>query len=182
LDDKQKTDKTDPKHGLMNISLEQHKLLANALRIKILHTLEVPRTAKQVADILGQTPGNVHYHIQRLYDGKLLELVETREVNGIMEKYYKAYATWFNVNPKFDPHKRNIQSHLLLTGDEFVQFERELLALVERWEKQINSNKQADLHEYAVQIYVAKTEPAAETESTAKPESGEGTKHDERKD
>jgi DNA-binding transcriptional ArsR family regulator len=83
----------------MYITLEQSKLIASAIRTQILDALgEVPRTAKQVADLLRKTPGNVHYHIQRLYEGELLELVETREVGGVVEKYYKAKSTYFTTD------------------------------------------------------------------------------------
>jgi DNA-binding transcriptional ArsR family regulator len=85
----------------MHITLEQSKLLASAIRTQILEAIgEVPRTAKQVADLLRKTPGNVHYHIQRLYEGGLLELVETREVGGVVEKYYKAKSKYFTTDPR----------------------------------------------------------------------------------
>ncbi len=46
-------------------------------------------TAKQVATKLNKSAGSVHYHVQILYDGGLLELVDTKEKRGIIEKYYK---------------------------------------------------------------------------------------------
>lgn len=90
------------------ISIEQSKLLGNTLRVKILGVLlETPKTSKQVATHIGESPGNVHYHIQKLYQGKLIELVEEKRVGGVIEKYYLARASSFDspeaVFPELDP-------------------------------------------------------------------------------
>lgn len=90
------------------ISIEQSKLLGNTLRVKILGVLlETPKTSKQVATHIGESPGNVHYHIQKLYQGKLIELVEEKRVGGVVEKYYLAGASSFDspeaVFPELDP-------------------------------------------------------------------------------
>lgn len=78
------------------VSPEQSKLLESALRIKIMHTLaEEPLTSKQVAEKLGKTPGNIHYHIVKLYEGGLLDLVRTEASGGIIQKFYRSKATWF---------------------------------------------------------------------------------------
>lgn len=62
----------------LKVTPEQDKLLESALRIKIMHTLSgEPLTSKQVAGKLNKTPGNIHYHIIKLYEGGLLELVRT---------------------------------------------------------------------------------------------------------
>ena len=67
----------------IEISVEQAKLLGSAQRVKILGTmLDTAKTSKQVADELGDSPGSIHYHIQKLYDGGLIDLVETRTVGG----------------------------------------------------------------------------------------------------
>lgn len=82
---------------IMKIDAEQQKLLANATRIQIIYLLkDKALTAKQVADVLKKTPGSVHYHIQLLYKGGIIELVETKVVNGIVEKYFKSKAAKFS--------------------------------------------------------------------------------------
>jgi DNA-binding transcriptional ArsR family regulator len=116
------------------ITLRQRKLLANALRIKILHVLaDTPRTAKQVADLLGESPGNVHYHIKQLYNGGLLEQVETRESHGILEKYYKAKSTRLRLGG--DPAHAVVYSRLMLSDSEAEQLIQELTEVVHRWEQ-----------------------------------------------
>ena len=82
----------------LTISAEQQKLISNATRIQILHLLkDEALTAKQVATKLNKSTGSVHYHVQILYDGGLLELVDTKEKRGIIEKYYKAKSAHFYI-------------------------------------------------------------------------------------
>ncbi|WP_257391726.1 ArsR/SmtB family transcription factor [Mesobacillus jeotgali] len=82
----------------MEVSLEQQKLISSPLRVKIIYLLATrAMTAKQVADELGKTAGSIHYHIQQLYNGGIIELEETKENRGIIEKYYRSKATHFNL-------------------------------------------------------------------------------------
>ncbi|WP_353050071.1 winged helix-turn-helix domain-containing protein [Bacillus sp. ISL-41] len=82
----------------MDVNLEQQKLISSPLRVKIIYLLAMnAMTAKQVADELGKSAGSVHYHIQQLYNGGILELEETKENRGIIEKYYRSKATHFNL-------------------------------------------------------------------------------------
>ncbi|WP_242061694.1 ArsR/SmtB family transcription factor [Cytobacillus firmus] len=82
----------------MEINLEQQKLISSPLRIKIIYLLaKSPMTAKQVAEELGKSAGSIHYHIQQLYKGGILEIEETKENRGIIEKYYRSKATQFNL-------------------------------------------------------------------------------------
>lgn len=126
---------------LMQITRDQAKLLESALRIKILNTLsEESRTSKQVADLLNKTPGNIHYHIQKLYDGGLLELVKTQVVGGITEKYYRAKSTTFkqsNLSPFVfiqDTPTFDISTRLLLSEGQLQQFIHDFESLVNKWE------------------------------------------------
>lgn len=75
----------------------QFKAVADPFRIQILELLtRQPLTAKQVADILGEVPARVHYHIKVLEKAGIVQLVETREKGGVMEKYYRAVADNFS--------------------------------------------------------------------------------------
>jgi DNA-binding transcriptional ArsR family regulator len=67
----------------------RHHLLASPLRQRILEALEEPRTARQVATLLGATPGNVHYHMRLLSEGGLIVPAGTRRVSGATEKYFR---------------------------------------------------------------------------------------------
>lgn len=140
------------KHTPMPINAEQSKLLESALRIKILNVLaDEPHTAKQVADLLGKTPGNVHYHIQKLYDGGLLDLVSTQTVGGVLEKYYRSKTTFFQPEHFTGFHylegmpQFRVATRLLLSPEQSQEFIDELDALVRKWEA-----KNTDGAEYGV--------------------------------
>ena len=142
---------------------KQNKLLQNALRIKIMHALSrEAMTSKQVADLLRKTPGNVHYHIQRLYEGGLLELSDTRSVAGIVEKYYAAKASQFRFPGRAEgdswqadddawtggsPFSEYHATRLDLSDDEAVRFSDELKTLLEKWERNTQGGQ-----EYGVSI------------------------------
>lgn len=81
------------------ITGEQYKLIASPIRIRILHVLaQGERTAAQVADEMGESRGNVHYHIQRLHAGGLIELTRTEPKGGVLERYYRAATTRFHLS------------------------------------------------------------------------------------
>lgn len=46
-------------------------------------------TSKDVADRIGEAPAKVNYHIKKLVDYGALYLHNTKEINGIIAKYYK---------------------------------------------------------------------------------------------
>jgi DNA-binding transcriptional ArsR family regulator len=140
------------KKSPMPINAEQSKLLESALRIKILNVLvEEPHTSKQVADLLGKTPGNVHYHIQKLYDGGLLDLVSTQTVGGVLEKYYRSKTTFFKPEPFPSFHyvegmpQYRAATRLLLSPAQYQEFVNELDVLIRKWEA-----KDTDGAEYGV--------------------------------
>ena len=130
----------------MTINLNQQKLISNPLRVKIIYLLaEQPMTAKQVADKLGKTAGSIHYHIQQLFTGGILEIKETKENRGIIEKYYRSRATQFNLNDGIENKERETHSRgisLSLTNEELNALEAELDALFLKYiKKTVNNNK-----------------------------------------
>lgn len=151
------------KQQRLTIDAKQNKLLQNALRIKIMHALaKDAMTSKQVADLLRKTPGNVHYHIQRLYEGGLLELADTRNVSGIVEKYYSAKASHFHFpgaakGPEWakdddawtggSPFSEYHATRLDLSEEEAARFSEELKILLEKWEQNTEGGR-----EYGVSI------------------------------
>lgn len=81
-------------------SVEQLKALLDRKRLTILRMLaERPMTVTQVADELRLVPASIHYHVKVLERAALVELVDTRERSGILEKYYAATARDFAVDP-----------------------------------------------------------------------------------
>ncbi|MDO3410271.1 winged helix-turn-helix domain-containing protein [Saccharibacillus sp. CPCC 101409] len=152
--------KREPDQDTLVIDEKQNKLLQNALRIKIMHALSrEPMTSKQVADLIRQTPGNVHYHIQRLYEGGLLELADTRSVSGIVEKYYLAKASHFHYpglknDDEWDVRRGEHEyyaTRLDLSEEEAVRFSREIRALLEKWERSTAGGR-----EYGVSVRIGR--------------------------
>lgn len=117
----------------------QYQLLANPLRIRILHALVSDElTAAQVADVLEETRGNVHYHIQKLQAGGLLELTRTEPNGGILERYYRAAATRFRRPEASDQPNRNamvVETWLERTVGEAETLLETMQALLGAWER-----------------------------------------------
>lgn len=75
-------------------TLEEIRIYSDPYRIQIInafHKLGRPATVKEVADSMDQVPAKVHYHVKKLESIGLLTLVDTKLINGITAKYYKAY-------------------------------------------------------------------------------------------
>lgn len=146
----------------VEISVEQAKLLGSAQRVKIIGTIvNTAKTAKQVADELGESPGSIHYHIQKLYDGGLIDLVETRTVGGIMEKYYKSKAKWFNTKGTqlVDPvladdydaaSSTKISLRMQLSPEQREEMTEDFKRLLEKWLSLTTNNKTENSQEYAI--------------------------------
>ncbi len=80
-------------------TVEQLRAIADVLRIRIIDILEKhAMTVTQLGEQLGLAPAKVHYHVRELERVGLLELVETREKGGILEKYYQPIAHNISVN------------------------------------------------------------------------------------
>ncbi len=81
-------------------SIDQLRALLDRKRVAILRMLaEEALTVKQMADRMGLVPASVHYHVKVLERSGLVALVEIREKSGILEKYYRAIAREFQVDP-----------------------------------------------------------------------------------
>ena len=75
---------------------QQFKAVADPLRGRIIQVLRTqPATAKQLADLLGSTPGAVGHHLQVLEAAGLVRVVARRLVHGIVAKYYVRTALTF---------------------------------------------------------------------------------------
>jgi DNA-binding transcriptional ArsR family regulator len=79
--------------------LAQIRALADPLRLKILGALAgLPRTTKQVAEVLGEKPTKLYHHVEALKRVGLIRLTATRPNRGTMEKYFQAVAAQFQVS------------------------------------------------------------------------------------
>jgi DNA-binding transcriptional ArsR family regulator len=76
-------------------SLDQVKVLADPLRIRILEAFCQERTTKQVADLIGEKPTKLYHHVDALVRVGLIEQTRTRRNRGTLERYYLAVARTF---------------------------------------------------------------------------------------
>lgn len=156
----------------LSVTEEQNKLLESALRIKIMHALaDEPLTSKQVAEKLHKTPGNIHYHIMKLFEGGLLELVRTEAAGGIIQKFYRSKGVFFHSGnfSGFQFRKEDKIEHfttrLTLSSAELAAFQQDLVQLITAWESRIT---QGD--EYGVEFVIGRlphTDNAAEPEANS---------------
>src|SRR5690349_18190330 len=73
--------------------LDAVRALTDPVKMKILEAVgPEPRTVKQLAASLKMVPNNLYYHINQLENLKLIRVVNTRVVSGIIEKQYAAAA------------------------------------------------------------------------------------------
>ena len=74
-------------------SLNQINVLSDPRRLAILQLLMVkPRTVSQIGRELGEYPAGIRYHIKKLEQVDLVELIEIKISAGFCEKYYSAKA------------------------------------------------------------------------------------------
>ncbi|MGE5631847.1 MAG: helix-turn-helix domain-containing protein [Caulobacteraceae bacterium] len=82
-------------------TMDEIKTFSDPFRIKVLLTFgdgEEPLTVKQISVKLGEVPAKVHYHVKELERIGVLEIVDTREKSGILEKYYLPTAQSFKID------------------------------------------------------------------------------------
>lgn len=69
--------------------LEQIKAISQEYRLQIVEAFEnKAKTAKQIAEFMGEPHGRVNYHIKMLEKVGIIELVEEIVKFGVVEKYY----------------------------------------------------------------------------------------------
>lgn len=70
--------------------LEQMRALSHPLRVRLLELFgECPRTTKQAAEALGESPTKLYHHVAALERAGLVRLRETRQNRGTTEKYFE---------------------------------------------------------------------------------------------
>lgn len=132
--------------------LETLKVIADPIRNQILDVLQyTPQNTKEVADKLGLAPSKLYYHFNMLEKIGLIEVVETRQISNLIEKYYKSVATYFLVDPALlnfesSEGKENmytlVESAIDTTREDFL---RSLQARSLQMEQGIDSKKRSVL-------------------------------------
>lgn len=87
--------------------LRRIKALSHPLRIEIMsivYRAENSVPIKEVAEKLSEAPAKLHYHFKQLEGAGYIEVVDTREVNGITERYYGPTEANLDLNLKMIDH------------------------------------------------------------------------------
>lgn len=95
-------------------TLEEIKALSDPYRLKIITTFRKfgrAATVKEIADKLNETPAKVHYHVKKLEKVDILKLVDTKEINGIIAKYYQPSYEKFII--KYDENNKELSKVFL---------------------------------------------------------------------
>ncbi len=81
-------------------SPQELKAFTDPLRTRILAILaRRAATNQKLADLLGEPPAKVLYHLRVLLDVGLIRLIHTQVKGGNVEKYYRAIAFEFGLRP-----------------------------------------------------------------------------------
>lgn len=76
-------------------TIDEVKTFSDPFRYRILTTfykMKQPATVKEVAVAMDLVPANVHYHVKKMEKAGILKLIYTKEINGIIAKYYEPTA------------------------------------------------------------------------------------------
>lgn len=76
------------KFNIKNVDVA--KLLLDERVKKILKEAKDKVTVKQIATNINERPSRLYYHIGKLESAGLIELIETKQIGNMVEKYYQA--------------------------------------------------------------------------------------------
>lgn len=110
-------------------TLEEIKTISDPFRLKILLLFDeedTPMTVKQVATKLEEVASKVHYHVKELERIGVLEIVETKEKAGIMEKFYSPTAESFRIEKNIGTAV-NEEDHNLVGANLFQAMQEDFL-------------------------------------------------------
>lgn len=82
-------------------TFDEIRAYSDPYRMRILrefYNLDRPATSKQIADIIGDVPSKVYYHIKKLEKYHIIKLDHTEEINGIVAKFYEPVAKEYVLN------------------------------------------------------------------------------------
>lgn len=98
----------------MNITeLALYKLLCDPKRQSILHyAAERPITVKELAEKLNEKQSRLYYHVKKLEEAGVLEVVETKAIGNLTEKYYHTKDAVYTISDTLQKeHNDEIMNH-----------------------------------------------------------------------
>lgn len=82
-------------------TLEHAKLLTDPFKLKLLEYFSgKPVTTKQVADDMGEKAPKLYRHVDAMVEAGFLQLVAEKPKRGTVERYYRAVASRFEIDPE----------------------------------------------------------------------------------
>ncbi len=121
--------KTRSKEPLTLTSFRQMQALAHPLRWRAFECLiEVPRTGKQLATLLGKKSTHLYHHLAVLERAGLVRRVATRKNRGTTEKYFQAVSDRVAIDERLFRDKVAVKHALIgqvfrVTFEEFIEAE-----------------------------------------------------------
>ena len=109
------------KEKIVLTTIEEIKAFSDPFRYKILMTfykMKQPATVKEIAVAIKQVPANVYYHVKKLEKMGILELIYTKEIKGIIAKYYEPTAITFNI--EFPTELGDLSKKLMLAESQLI--------------------------------------------------------------
>ena len=100
---------------------EELKVISDPFRMSIIKTFlksDKSMTLKDVADIIGVAPSKVHYHAKKIIAYDMLVLDYTKEINGIIAKYYKSAYDSYQIN--YGELDENMDDKFISSAEEMV--------------------------------------------------------------
>jgi DNA-binding transcriptional ArsR family regulator len=116
-------------------NVEALKMIADPLRLQIMRNLDEPRTVKELAERLDKPATKLYYHVNQLEKHKIIRVVDTRIVSGIIEKHYQVTAKTYHVS----------KTLLKGTKDSHEQLEAVLEAIFDTAKAELRASIQAGL-------------------------------------
>ena len=109
------------KEKIILTTVDEIKAFSDPFRYKILMTfykMKQPATVKEIAVAIDQVPANVYYHVKKLEKMGILQLIYTKEIKGIIAKYYEPTAITFNI--EFPTELGDLSKKLLLAESQLM--------------------------------------------------------------
>ena len=128
-------------------TIEEIKAISDPYRMKILETFKLfnrPATVKEVADALGEVPAKIHYHVKKLEKYEIIKLVYTKEIKGIVAKYYEPTASRFQIGSGdvSDSLKKIYKNEICKIVND--RFESNKIKFIESLDKSFKNKKEED--------------------------------------
>lgn len=149
-------------------TLEEVKAISDPMKYRILmsfYKMEQPATIKQIADSINEVPAKIHYHVKKMEALGVLKLIYTKEIKGIIAKYYEPTAERFDIkcaDEAVAPNKKLMMAESQRLISEIYDTSKEII--FEQIEKYSQSNEKSNANVSITDLYMTKEEMSEFTE------------------